>query len=181
MLRPRYRFVTASRDRMGSSESKALITLGGDDGTRTHDPLLANLTVLNVGEQHGAHGLISGAPGAASTHAHRSGCSQNVPIVEFVPQPGPAVTHLLAARRLRPLSLTKGQKGKSVFFGEPARNAHWACEAQLFAGGHSGVEHPKVARDASDQAEKCETCHDRGDGASLADLDTFGHDADRAV
>ena len=38
---------------------------GGDDGTRTHDPLLANLTAAYVGERHGAYGLISGAPGAA--------------------------------------------------------------------------------------------------------------------
>src|ERR1019366_8029844 len=41
-----------------------LITRGGDDGTRTHDPLLANLTAANLGERHGAYGLISGAPGA---------------------------------------------------------------------------------------------------------------------
>jgi integrase len=38
---------------------------GGDDGTRTHDPLLANLTAAYLGEQHGAYGLMSGAPGAA--------------------------------------------------------------------------------------------------------------------
>jgi hypothetical protein len=38
---------------------------GGDDGTRTHDPLLANLTAAYVGERHGAYGLMSGAPGAA--------------------------------------------------------------------------------------------------------------------
>jgi hypothetical protein len=41
-----------------------LIRMGGDDGTRTHDPLLAKLTAANVGERHGAYGLISGACGA---------------------------------------------------------------------------------------------------------------------
>jgi hypothetical protein len=36
----------------------------GDDGTRTHNPLLANLTAADLGERHGAHGPISDACGA---------------------------------------------------------------------------------------------------------------------
>jgi hypothetical protein len=60
-----------------------LIRLGGDDGTRTHDPLLANLTAAYLGERHGAYGLISGACGAGRTCTNGGGCSQNVPILEF--------------------------------------------------------------------------------------------------
>jgi integrase len=64
----RYRSVTATPEvvEQGSSlGSERPDQRGGDDGTRTHDPLLAKLTAANVGERRGASGLMSGAPGAA--------------------------------------------------------------------------------------------------------------------
>jgi hypothetical protein len=47
----RYRFVTASLLSTERERSFDLIRCGGDDGTRTHDPLLANTPELDDGEQ----------------------------------------------------------------------------------------------------------------------------------
>ena len=47
---------------MGLSHA-AMGVPSGDDGTRTHDPLLADLTEADADGRHGAYNLISGAYG----------------------------------------------------------------------------------------------------------------------
>jgi hypothetical protein len=47
----RYPFVTAARKQGELRKVNGLITQGGDDGTRTHDPLLANTPDLDGGER----------------------------------------------------------------------------------------------------------------------------------
>jgi hypothetical protein len=46
-----YRSVTTGLTRSEPYKASDLITLGGDDGTRTHDPLLANTPDPDNGER----------------------------------------------------------------------------------------------------------------------------------